>query len=121
MAPSAYELRLFGLVPGAPLPSGGQSLELTVCSGHGSAKMWTDALGPFFLDRFGVTLTPGSLNLRCEKAIDWDGPVNTPAANMTWDLCPLILEEKAIGVAIRANTAEPRYLEVISPSHLRDC
>ena len=120
MSPTSDELRLLGLLSGASLPSGGQHLELTVCSGHGSAKVWTDALGPFFLQRFGITLVDGSLNLRSENAIDWDSPFQTPAANMIWELCPLILAERAIGVAFRANPLEPRYLEVLSPTRLRE-
>ena len=119
MAVTAEELALLGLSPGDDLPEGGQGLDVTVCCGTGTARTWTDVLEPLLATRYRIHLEPGSFNLWAEFDVEWLEPAKEWAGNRKWELCPIILEEKAVGVAFRANRDAPRFLEVLSPVRLR--
>ena len=101
------------------LPVGGQVFEVVVCSGSGTANTWTDMLTPVLAPKYGIALEPGSLNLWAGTNIVWCEPLELFAGDRNWELCPIIIEEKAIGVAFRANRETPRLLEVLSPVRLR--
>lgn len=113
------EYALIGLQPQDRLPTGGQRLHLTVCSGTGTAAAWTNELQPFFTSTYGVQLENGSLNLWADSPIEWQQPRAGPRNLRAWELCPVVLEEKAIGVAIRGNRETLRKLEIVSPARLR--
>jgi hypothetical protein len=113
------ELAILGLSSTNSLPTG-QSLRLTVCCGTGTAKRWSDALAPVFKDKYGATLESGTFNLRSGHEIKWVDPCTVRAADLDWELCPLVLAGQAVGVAIRANRFTPRLLEVVSPVNLRN-
>ncbi len=113
------ELAILGLTDGEALTSGGQLLEVEVRSGSHTSKSWTDALGSVFRGAWGIELFPGSLNLWADDPIAWEKPACVGGGGKSWDLCPVVLDERAVGVAIRANRERPLYLEVISPVGLR--
>lgn len=76
-------------------------------------------LEPVLASRYGITLEAGSFNLWAEGDVEWREPFETLTGNRHWELCPIILEEKAVGVAFRGNRETPRLLEVLSPVRLR--
>jgi len=119
MKPSAEELALLGLSEGDPFPAGGQTLHLTLRSGSGSARSWTALFSEVFRTQFGVHLHPGTLNLWAEEPIRWENPMQLRVAGAAGEFCPVILEERAIGVAFRGNKAMPYFLEILSPVYLR--
>ena len=104
---------------GDPLPSGGQTLHLALRSGTGSARSWTALFTELFRTQFGVHLEPGTLHLWAEEPIRWENPLQLPVAGIVGEFCPVILEERAIGVALRGNKAMPYFLEILSPVYLR--
>jgi len=118
---TADELALLGLAPGEPLPGGGQALDVEVRSGSGSASASFHLLyGPTFRELCGIAgFWPGTLNLRVAAPVTWEDPVTYQAR----EFCPIILEERAIGVVLRnADPTLPRtpeFLEVLSPVQLR--
>ena len=112
---------LLGLKSGDPLPSGGYSFVVTVKSGDASAQSWTDIFGPLFAARCGITLQPGSLNLWADHNISWDRPREIISVeSSTGEFCPVVIEETAVGVAVRMNHQTPRFLETLSPVGLRN-
>jgi len=113
------ELVLLGSSVADELPTGGQILKVTVCCGSGTAHTWTEMLAPFLRDRYGINVEPGSLNLWADGEILWRQPFTADAGGREWELCPLVLEERAIGVAFRSNRDSPEFLEVLSPVKLR--
>jgi hypothetical protein len=117
---TAQELLLIGAKPGSTLPSGGLDLIGTLYSGSGSASSWTSLFNPFFAPRFGLTFINGSLNLRLDAPIEWDDPHHFEIGGRTWEFCPLILAEVAIGLAFRGNRDRVDLLEVASPVFLRE-
>ena len=114
------ELLLIGAKPGSVLPDGGLRLTGTLYSGSGSASAWTYLFNPFFVERFGLTFVNGSLNLRLDGPIEWEDPRQLEIGGRTWEFCPLILAEAAIGLAFRGNRDRPDLLEVASPVFLRE-
>jgi CTP-dependent riboflavin kinase len=90
-----------------------------VCSGSGTARIWSNLFGPIFQERFGIpSLWPGTLNLLAKSPVLWENPSRYSAH----EFCPIILEECAIGVVLRL--ADParltlEFLEVLSPVALR--
>ena len=119
MTPTREELALLGLASNDDLPSGGQVLKVTVCCGSGTARAWTNMLGPVLALRYGVNIEPGSLNLWADSDIVWREPMMAFAGDREWELCPIVLDEQAIGVAFRGNSETPRLLEVMAPIRLR--
>jgi hypothetical protein len=120
MKPSAEELALLGLSDGDAFPAGGQTLHLTLRSGSGSARSLTALFSELFRTQFGVHLYPGTLNLWAEEPIRWENPIQLRVPGGAGEFCPVILEERAIGVAFRGNRAMPYFLEILSPVYLRD-
>ena len=114
------EFAILGVPPGGELPSSGEHLSVKVDKGHGSAAIWTTQFGPVILERFGIELHPGSLNLWAENPVEWRDPVSLSADGMRAEFCPVVLEEVAVGMAFRGNRERPCYLEVFSPVGLRD-
>lgn len=115
------ELVLFGLAPGSPLPQGGKPLVLTLRSNSGSAQIHTDRLAPMVRTLFGIELYPGSLNLWSEAPLEWERPMPVSTGDYpAGQFCPVILEEVAVGLAFRANSDTPTFLEVLSPVCLRE-
>ena len=112
-------MALLGLKSGDSLPSGGYSLMVTVQSGSGPADTWTKLFGPVFAERCGITLHSESLNLWAGNNISWDRPREIAIEAGTAELCPVILDESAVGVAFRMNRQALRYLETMSPISLR--
>jgi hypothetical protein len=111
------ELALLGLRPGDPLPGGGQRVVAAYQSGHGSASVHTQALAPYFRGRWGVELWPGSLNLHAQIEVE----MANPHLYQDWMMCPIILEERAVGVVCRKNTELLKFLEVVAPVQLSVC
>ncbi len=116
------ELALLGLALVDPLPVGGQVLEVEVRSGNGTASMWSYMYGPIFHERLGIpSLWPGTLNLWAISPVTWENP----AQYWLHEFCPIVLEERAIGLVLRwADPPPPRsrtpdFLEVLSPVELR--
>ena len=95
-------------------------MTVTVESGSRTASAWTQLFGPAVEERCGVKLHTGSLNLWAAEPVPWQDPVRITAGDVTGEFCPVLLEECAVGVAFRANEATPKYLETLSPVHLRD-
>ena len=112
-------MALLGLKSGDQLPPGGYSFVVTVQSGSGASDTWTTMFGPLFAQRCGITLFSGSLNLSASDNISWDRPCQLSVAAGTAEFCPVILEERAVGVAFRANQQTRRFLETLSPIDLR--
>ena len=115
---TAPELRLFGS-DNAPPPGEGRAGIGTLASHTGTAKAHTDELNPYFQQRFGVELHEGTFNLELEAPFAWPEPLVIPTSSHRWEACPIVLEERAIGVAIRGNLERQDLLEVISPTGLR--
>jgi hypothetical protein len=112
-------MALLGLQSGDPLPSGGYSLVVTVQPGSGTADASTRIFAPVFLERCDISLHPGSLTLWAGHNMSWDRPREIAVEAGIGELCPVILEELAIGVAFRMNRQTPLYLETMSPISLR--
>ena len=103
------------------MPTGGQQLRLTLRSNSRSASRVSEELTPVMRRHFGVELHPGSFNLWSDEPLIWESPMPFPTpAYPRGEICPVILEERAIAVAFRANLAVPTFLEVFSPVRLRD-
>jgi hypothetical protein len=114
------ECRLLGISPTDPLPTGGQPLLLTLRSNSRSASLVSDELAPLMRSSFGVELHPGSFNLWSTEPLIWESPAPFPTPTYSdGEICPVILEECAIGIAFRANHEVPTFLEVFSPVRLR--
>jgi hypothetical protein len=120
-SPSPEEFALLSLSSDAPLPAGGQPLRGKLLGGadtNSSANEWTKIFNPLFAARLDVTFHPGSFNLRVEP-LSWESPWSQWIGDRDWEFCPVIIEERAIGLAVRANRDCPDLLEVASPVHLR--
>jgi hypothetical protein len=114
------EWRLVAIDSELGLPLGGQELLVRIESGSHSAETWTSLFGPIFTTRLGVKLYPGSLNLRSDYSVEWDTPLCIQVNAINGEFCPIILNERAIGVAFRGNRETPALLEVLAPVNLRD-
>lgn len=120
-SPTESELAL--LATGGPLklPLGGRSTSGEVLGGRDttrSARVWTDSFGPVFAANLGITFEPGSLNLRV-KPLEWESPWSFRINSSTWEFCPIILAERAVGLAFRGDRQRSDLLEIASPVHLR--
>jgi hypothetical protein len=115
---SEPEIRLFGLQAVSP-PEGGLAGAGKLVSHTGTAKVHTDELTPYFQQHFRLGLHEGTFNL------ELDGPITWPEASVIlttahqWEVCPIVLKEAAVGIAIRGNLERPDLLEIISPVRLR--
>jgi hypothetical protein len=78
-----------------------------------------DAFTPVFDSLYGVTLLEGSLNLRLPEPVEWEDPFVLDIDGRHWEFCPVVLEEKAVGVVFRADRLSPDLLEIASTVHLR--
>jgi hypothetical protein len=101
------------------LPRGGLEIVGVLASGSRSASSWTDLFNPFFGERFGITFVNGSLNLELGNAIEWENPRQFEIGGRSWEFCPIVLDEQALGVAFRGNRERPDLLEIASPVGLR--
>jgi hypothetical protein len=111
------EFVLLGCTPGDPLPAGGALILTTYRSGSNTASRHTDDLGPYFKTHWGVNLWPGTLNLYAEAGVE----LPEPRQCGEWMLCPIILDERAVGVVCRKNEAVPKLLEVVGPVQFSKC
>ena len=114
------EMALVGLASGDSLPNGGFARDATVRSGHGSAKNWLEIFGAQLSERFRIDMYAGSLNLWFTEPIELPNPWVISEDGIQAGFCPLILDEKAIGLAFRTQDGNPLFLEVFSPVKLRD-
>ena len=62
---------------------------------------------------------PGSLNLWTDAPVDWTLPRKVTANGYVGEFCPVVILERAIGVAFRGNGETPTKVEVLSPVELR--
>ena len=104
------------------IPPGGVRLRgrvLGPAETPGTSKVWMDAFTPVFDSLYGVTLYAGSLNLRLAEPVEWEDPFVLDLDGRHWEFCPVVLEEKTVGVVFRANRLAPDLLEIASTVHLR--
>jgi len=85
----------------------------------GTSQIWMEAFTPVFDSLYGVELVPGSLNLRLPGSIEWEDPFVLDIGGRHWEFCPVVLDEKAVGVVFRADRLSPDLLEIASTVHLR--
>jgi hypothetical protein len=78
-----------------------------------------DAFTPVFESLYGVTLIEGSLNLRLAEPVEWEDPFVLDIGGRHWEFCPVVLEERVIGVVFRADRLAPELLEIASTVQLR--
>lgn len=97
----------------------GVKIEGVIESSTGTAHFHTDNLGDLFQSEFGVTLFPGTLNFLLDKDLDLPEPQRHQVAGRSWEFCPVVIAEYAVGVVIRGNKERLDYLEVVSPIKLR--
>ncbi len=113
------ELALLGLAPGDLLPVGGRVYLLEARSGTGTSQYWLNVFGPLLQARYGVSFHPGSLNLWHVDPIELEHPLLLRGNNHDGYFAPVILDEIAIGIALKHSCSEPKFLEVFSPVQLR--
>lgn len=104
------------------IPPGGVRLKgrvLGPTETPGTSKIWMEAFVPVFDSLYGVDLVPGSLNLRLPEPVEWEDPFVLDIEGRHWEFCPVVLEEKAVGVVFRADRQAPDLLEIASTVHLR--
>ncbi len=85
----------------------------------GTSRTWTDGFTPVFESLYGVTLAAGSLNLRMRAPVEWEDPIVLDIGGRHWEFCPVVLEEREVGVAFRADRRAGDLLEIASTTHLR--
>jgi CTP-dependent riboflavin kinase len=115
---TADELRLLQ-EPSLPAQILGLPFSGVVADGTGSAATWTDEFQRLFGASLNVTFHPGSLNLSLRARLDWPEPFLLPDGSQPWEFCPVVLEERAIGIAFRGNRERPDLMEIASPVLLR--
>ncbi|HXW96845.1 MAG TPA: hypothetical protein VEI47_04605 [Gemmatimonadales bacterium] len=119
MSPLAGHPFLLGF---PPLPQGGTSFVGTILGPPetpGTARAWTDGFLPIFSHLYGVTLEPGSLNLRLPSPVEWEDPYELDIEGRHWEFCPVVLEERQVGVAYRMDRRFPNLIEIVSVVDLR--
>ena len=109
---------LLGLKSADPLPSGGYSFVVTVEATPAAAETPASIFGPAF-ERCGISLHPAPLTLHATDNVSWDRPRDIAVAGGRAEFCPVIIEETAVGVALRLNRDTRGYLETMSPVDLR--
>ncbi|HEY2852761.1 MAG TPA: hypothetical protein VGJ18_07955 [Gemmatimonadaceae bacterium] len=118
---TSEELALFGLRQGELLPSGGKVIRATVQSGNQSGYRWAEGFSPLFAEWFGVELYRGTFNLNARESVQWIEPLELDVGEAPpFEFLPLIVEESAVGVAMRRGVARPDLLEILSPIRMRD-
>jgi CTP-dependent riboflavin kinase len=113
---SGAELSFLGLHPGDPLPTGGLALQATYQEGYHTGEHHARDLQPFFTEQWGIHLYEGTFNLHT----DTDVELAQPRRFQAWMLCPIVLNDRAIGVVCRQNTCAPSFLEIVAPVKLRE-
>jgi CTP-dependent riboflavin kinase len=118
--PTPEELRLIGREEGAVLPPGGLLITGSVAAGTGTAAQWSTELSRLIGGPLGVAFAPGTLNIQLDHQVQWEAPLRLDHGTHPWELCPIILADRAIGLAFRGNRDRPDLLEIVSPIRLRD-
>lgn len=115
------ELAILGRKAGESLPDGGQKLRLRHDSGHQSGHQWAAHFGELFREEFGIGLFAGTFNLYSNGPIAWPAPQTFSRAEAEgFEFCPVVIEERAVGIAMRKGTEREDFLEVLSPVELRE-
>jgi len=95
-------------------------VEGTLVSGTGTAGAWSDELNRLLGDALGVMFVSGTFNIQLPCAIVWDSPLALQGGTHPWELCPIVLQDRAIGLAFRGNTDRPDLLEIVAPIEIRN-
>ena len=117
---TSQELAILGLLPGDPLPTGGQTVQGTTLTCTGTSATWTNLFVEVFRRRWNVELQPGGLNVDLGGSFEWESPCLL-IPGTSWEFIPVILNDnQAIGVSFRGNRLREDRLEIASPVKLRE-
>lgn len=88
-------------------------------SGCQSSFLYLPYLNPILAPVFGGDLFPGSLNFHAETGVPFPEPYTAQANGEDWWFAPVVIEERAAGVAARtaASGAAP-FIEVFARDQL---
>ena len=95
------------------IPTGGLPLVVTYERGNQTSHVHIPLLQPTLAEWLGGTLYPGSLNLRADAAVQLPEPTIRSLGGRDWQLAPVVVEERAVGIAARrADSGDIDFIEV---------
>lgn len=101
------------------LPKGGDELLVTYRTGSRSSKRHLRELGSTLKSVFGTDPFPGSLNLWADSPIAFKSPAAVTVGRSRWLLAPVVIGERAVGVAARKPPpTETEFIEVFASEEL---
>lgn len=101
-----------------------EPVEAEVESGTGTSELWLHDFGSPLLERFGLKMMPGTLNLWASSPIRLPSPIEVRGEGRfrleRGFFSPAVLDEEALGFVFRKKReASERFLEVFAHTHLR--
>jgi hypothetical protein len=101
------------------IPAGGLEVTAEYRSGQQSSYLHLPYLNPILGPLFGGTLYPGSLNFHAADGVAFPDPYTARANCEDWWFVPVVIDERAVGVAARTVASGPAtFIEVFAREQL---